>query len=216
MSKVKCPSCKQHHHSQQMIAPQAILPSITKQLKAKNPDLSDDEPVCELCVNKAMADDAEDMLKVRMKGDLTTLERDVIESLRQGDMIPQNVAKMDEDDYLSLTERIADRVANTIGSFSFASLVLICVVMWLLFGVQSGLMTRHPMLVFGGLSSVLGALAAVQNPIILMSQRRATKRDSLRNENDYRVNLKSELEVRYINAKLDYMMEKIARLHHDN
>lgn len=213
MSEVECPSCKKERHPQQMILPDAVLPGIAQKIQAKKLHWSPDESVCEMCINEAIAEDAEDMLKVQMKGGLTPLERDVIESLHQGDMIPQNVAEMDEDDYLSLTERTADRVANIIGSFAFASIVLICVLIWLSFSVQSGLMGEKPVFVFGGLSSALGALAAIQNPIILMSQRRASRRDRLRNENDYRVNLKSELEVRYINTKLDYMMEKISKLH---
>ncbi len=213
MPDIECTACHEQRHDKQMISPETLPASITQQLQAKKPDWSPDQPVCEVCVNEAIAADAEDMLEEEMQGELTELEREVINSLRQGSMLAHNVAEMDEDEYLSSSERFADRIANTVGSFAFSASVLICVVLWLYYGMTSGMMSERPAFVFGGLSSALGTLAAIQNPIILMSQRRATRRDRLRSENDYRVNLKSELEVRYINAKLDTMLEKISKLH---
>ena len=54
---------------------------------------------------------------------------------------------------------------------------------------------------------MLSCLAAIQAPIIMMSQNRQEARDRLRSENDYRVNLKAELEIRHLHEKLDHLLQ---------
>ena len=58
------------------------------------------------------------------------------------------------------------------------------------------------------LNLMLSCLAAIQAPVILMSQRRAESKDRLRAQSDYRVNLKAELEIRHLHEKLDYLVSK--------
>ena len=66
------------------------------------------------------------------------------------------------------------------------------------------------------LNLVLSSLAALQAPIIMMSQRRQDTKDRIRAENDYRVNLKAELEIRQLHEKMDYQLaqqwDKLAEL----
>lgn len=58
------------------------------------------------------------------------------------------------------------------------------------------------------LNLILSCLAAIQAPIIMMSQNRAEARDRLRAENDYKVNLKAELEIRHLHEKIDHLLRK--------
>jgi uncharacterized membrane protein len=58
------------------------------------------------------------------------------------------------------------------------------------------------------LNLVLSCLAAIQAPIIMMSQKRQEAKDRLRSLNDYQVNLKAELEIRHLHEKLDYLITK--------
>ena len=58
------------------------------------------------------------------------------------------------------------------------------------------------------LNLILSCLAAVQAPIIMMSQNRAEARDRLRAENDYKVNLKAELEIRHLHEKIDHLLRR--------
>jgi uncharacterized membrane protein len=58
------------------------------------------------------------------------------------------------------------------------------------------------------LNLVLSCLAAIQAPIIMMSQKRQEAKDRLRSENDYRVNLKAELEIRHLHEKMDHMLTR--------
>jgi uncharacterized membrane protein len=206
---IVCPACHKQKRQNQMLAAELILPHIAQHIQAKKPDWSPHQVVCETCRNEAIAADAQEILEEEMNGQLTDLEHEVINSLRNGGMLAQNLAEMEDDNYLSLTERIAEQVANTIGSFRFASVVLLIVIIWLIYALISGLVESHPAVVFGLLSGALGTLAAIQNPIILMSQRRQARRDRLQSENEYRINLKSELEVRYLNAKLDRILGNV-------
>ena len=58
------------------------------------------------------------------------------------------------------------------------------------------------------LNLILSCLAAVQAPVIMMSQNRAELRDRLRSENDYKINLKAELEIRHLHEKIDHLLRK--------
>ena len=58
------------------------------------------------------------------------------------------------------------------------------------------------------LNLVLSCIAAIQAPIIMMSQKRQESKDRLRSENDYRVNLKAELEIRHLHEKLDHLINR--------
>jgi uncharacterized membrane protein len=58
------------------------------------------------------------------------------------------------------------------------------------------------------LNLILSCLAAIQAPIIMMSQNRAEARDRLRGDNDYKVNLKAELEIRHLHEKMDHLLRR--------
>lgn len=106
----------------------------------------------------------------------------------------------------TMGERLADYVATFGGSWTFVLLFSVVLGGWLL--LNSFLILRHPFdpypYIF--LNLILSALAALQAPIILMSQNRLEARDRLRDENNYRVNLETGIEVRRINDKLDRLI----------
>ena len=58
------------------------------------------------------------------------------------------------------------------------------------------------------LNLILSSLAALQAPVIMMSQNRQEAKDRLRSENDYRVNLKAELEIRHLHEKIDHLLSR--------
>jgi uncharacterized membrane protein len=141
----------------------------------------------------------------RERGELNELDRQVIESLKTGQPVSQNP----QDDLAqdaSFGERMADRVASFGGSWRFIILFTGTLVVWMTANAV-GLMTRpfdpYPFIL---LNLVLSSLAALQAPIIMMSQRRQETKDRLRSENDYRVNLKAELEIRQLHEKMDHQL----------
>ena len=122
--------------------------------------------------------------------------------------IARNTAK-DLDGTTTLGQRAADAVANFGGSWTFISLFAAVLVLWV--GLNSFVLAQHgkafdpyPYIL---LNLFLSMLAAIQAPIILMSQNRQSEKDRLHAEHDYEVNLKAELEIMLLHEKVDLLRE---------
>ncbi len=200
-----CPVCDNNRKLGEMQVGASVPTVITDQIKQKHPNWQADMPVCDDCLRIAKADYATSMLAAE-NGEITKLEQEVIDSFRDGDMMPTN----ENDEELrerTQAEVYADRLADVIGSWRFSLGILLFIISWCSLSLISGLMQSNIMLMLGVISATLGSLAAIQGPIILMSQRRSAKRDRIRAENDFRVNLKAELEINALNHKLDHIIK---------
>ncbi len=139
------------------------------------------------------------------KSEITELEREVIESLRENDTLARNP----EDDYESdrtIGQRLADRIATFGGSWTFVLSFAAVLFLWMF--LNSALLVARPFDPFPYifLNLILSCLAAVQAPLIMMSQQRQESRDRLRSMHDYQVNLKAELEIRHLHQKVDHLL----------
>lgn len=106
----------------------------------------------------------------------------------------------------TLGERVADRVARFGGSWPFLGLFAVVLLSWMMFNVEAGKpFDPYPFIL---LNLLLSCVAAVQAPIILMSQNRAAHIDRLQARADYEVNLKAELEILALHEKLDTLRER--------
>ncbi len=137
---------------------------------------------------------------------LTERERRVIESFIEGKQVSRNVTKT-FDDERTFGERIADRVAAFGGSWTFIVIFGSAIISWVI--VNSILLFNrgfdpYPYIL---LNLFLSMIAAVQAPIIMMSQNRQAARDRLDASHDYEVNLKAEIEIRDLHDKLDEIRE---------
>ena len=107
-------------------------------------------------------------------------------------------------------QRIADGMARIVGSWPFVIMQSIVLCGWIAFNVylaiQLGEGKAFDPYPFILLNLVLSCLAAIQAPIIMMSQNRQESKDRLRAENDYKVNLKAELEIRALSEKMDRLL----------
>ena len=110
-------------------------------------------------------------------------------------------------DGLTLGQRIADTVAATMGSWNFIIIQSAILAVWIVANLLAVVKHWDPY-PFILLNLLLSCIAAIQAPIIMMSQRRQESKDRLRSFNDYRVNLKAELEVRHLHEKLDYLISR--------
>lgn len=111
--------------------------------------------------------------------------------------------------HASFGDHLADRVAAVGGSWGFIIAFGLVLVSWML--LNSRVLTVLGLHPFDGypfifLNLILSMLAAIQAPVIMMSQNRQESKDRLRAENDYRVNLKAELEIRQLHSKLDMLL----------
>lgn len=111
----------------------------------------------------------------------------------------------DRKDNLSFGDKIADNVAEIAGSWNFIITFCIVIFLWITLNIVflSKPYDPYPFIL---LNLVLSCIAALQAPVIMMSQNRQEKKDRLRSENDYKVNLKSELIVEDLHLKIDKLI----------
>jgi len=140
-------------------------------------------------------------------GGLSALEEEVVRSLHDGELVADNL-NLEFDKSLTLGERIADQVAEFGGNWRFIIAFFAFIVVWMIVNTVILLTQAFDPYPFILLNLALSLLAAVQAPIILMSQNRQEARDRMRAENDYKVNLKAELEVRAVSEKLDQLIHQ--------
>jgi uncharacterized membrane protein len=133
-------------------------------------------------------------------------ERAIVERFIAKRQVARNVDR-EFDQARTFGERVADRVAEVGGSWSFIIAFGVFLAVWMAINslVLAKAFDPYPYIL---LNLCLSCLAAIQAPIIMMSQNRQTTADRLRAENDYQVNVKSELEILQVHEKLNQLREQ--------
>lgn len=201
---VTCQICKMQKKSSEMAPAAVVREAITKKIKAAYPEWSSDGFICLPDLNRFRGEYIEEVIK-QDKGEFTELEAQVVESLKAQEIIAKNL-NVEFEQQLSLGEKYSDKLADFGGSWRFIGIFGVILVFWVL--VNTLLFIERPFdpYPFIFLNLVLSCLAAIQAPIIMMSQNRQESKDRLRAEHDYRVNLKAELEIRHLHEKLDHLL----------
>jgi uncharacterized membrane protein len=150
------------------------------------------------------------------RGEITELDARVLDSFEKGTLTVQAGVPAAIERVETFGERVADRVAAFGGSWIFILSFLAVLILWMGINVVGLLAQPFDPYPFILLNLVLSSLAALQAPVIMMSQRRQEDKDRLRSENDYMVNLRAELEIRQLHEKIDHQMasqwERLAEL----
>ena len=183
---------------------EVVRPGLNPTIAQQAPGWGPGAVICLDDLRQMRARFVETMLEAE-RGELSTLDREVIESLAKGDMITQSLADVVEDQS-SFGERAADKVAAFGGSWTFILGFGAVLFVWMMLNITGLLFQAFDPYPFILLNLVLSSLAAIQAPVIMMSQRRQETKDRLRAENDYRINLKAELEIRQLHEKIDHQM----------
>ena len=181
-----------------------LRPVLTERIRADHPGVADDALIDRQEINRYRNLLVEEMLRAE-HGEFTELDRQVAESIANQDTIAENV----EEDFLehrTLGQRLSDGLANFGGSWTFLMSFGLFLVIWMAFNIAIGDVKSFDPYPFILLNLVLSCLAAIQAPIIMMSQKRQDAKDRLRSRNDYQVNLKAELEIRHLHEKLDHLI----------
>ncbi len=179
----------------------ALRPSLVKQLEARGLDSSrDDASVCTACLSSALSKHTLDVVK-RKTSELPEVEKEL--SARAAE-IAQEIERGVPD---SLGLRAADAVARIGGSWGFVLGFMMAIACWTV--MNSLVLGRgfdpYPYIL---LNLVLSCLASIQAPIILMSQSRMAQVDRIRATEDFRINLKAELEVAALHEKVDHLIHQ--------
>lgn len=137
--------------------------------------------------------------------ELSSLRENVLSSLKENVVMTD---KLEQEDISTITfgERIADKVATFGGSWTFIITFLSFLVIWILINVFFFLNKGFDPYPFILLNLILSCIAALQAPVIMMSQNRQEQKDRERSKKDYMINLKSELEIRMLHEKIDHLI----------
>lgn len=136
---------------------------------------------------------------------LSSLETEVINKIKNNDFISNNLEN-DYNDRLTAGQKIADKVASFGGSWKFIILFSIFIILWIILNITALFFKSFDPYPFILLNLLLSCLAALQAPVIMMSQNRQEDKDRTRAKEDYKVNLKSEMEIQILQEKLDHLI----------
>jgi uncharacterized membrane protein len=201
----QCTVCHKYFKSNEIIQANNVRKEICSLIKKDIVEWNDSSEICK--------DDLHDyqnkfihILLESEKGELTSLELQVLNTMKEHELI-SITSDTTSDHEWTFGERIADKIATFGGSWSFMGFFSGFLIIWI---------TINSIVIFGKtpidpypfilLNLLLSCLAAIQAPIIMMSQNRQEAKDRLRSQYDYQVNLKAELEIRQLHEKVDHLL----------
>ncbi len=204
-AKLICQICKKEKRPSSGMIGELVRPSLNEFIRTRVPDWDPKGFICLEDLGRFRKDYVKEVLEEEI-GELSALDHEVIESLQQHEIISENIGKQFEKK-LTFGEALSDKIASFGGSWRFIMLFGAVLFSWLAMNVV--LATRafdpYPFIL---MNLILSCLAAIQAPIIMMSQNRSEARDRLRAENDYKINLKAELEIRHLHEKIDHLLRR--------
>ncbi|WLD24731.1 DUF1003 domain-containing protein [Flavobacterium dauae] len=144
-------------------------------------------------------------LVLQEKGELAMIDQDVMNAIKNNAILSENI--QDEmESKLTFGQKIADSVATFGGSWMFIITFFLFIVIWMSVNVWFLATKPFDPYPFILLNLILSCLAAIQAPIIMMSQNRQEQKDRQRGEHDYKINLKAELEIKLLSEKMDHLL----------
>lgn len=201
-----CQICRRSVPEPQAVHGEAVRPAIVEEIIRDHPEWSNEGWICRDDLRGYRARRVEAVLASE-RGELTSLEREVVEALSKHETLAKDV-EAEFERKRTLGEIAADRIASFGGSWVFLGVFAIFLALWIVVNVaavQAKPFDPYPFIL---LNLLLSMLAAIQAPVIMMSQNRQEAKDRLRAMHDYRVNLKAELEIRQLHEKVDHLLSR--------
>lgn len=186
----------------ELLEVQHMSPFMQETLLSKKPDLDLTGFVSKSLAGRMRLEQIKKEL-AQEKGELNQLQQEVFNSLEQAELLSRDLSK-EEAEHLNFAQRMADSVASFGGSWTFILTFLSLLMCWI---VLNALLNKpldpYPFIL---LNLILSCVAALQAPIIMMSQNRQETKDRQRNQHDYQINLKAEIEIRQLHEKVDHLL----------
>lgn len=139
------------------------------------------------------------------RGELAKIDQDVMNAIRDNSILSETF-RDDDEAQLTFGQRMADNIASFGGSWTFIIAFFSFLLIWICVNIFVLIQKPFDPYPFILLNLILSCLAAIQAPIIMMSQNRQEQKDRQRAEHDYKINLKSELEIRLLGEKMDHLL----------
>jgi uncharacterized membrane protein len=201
---VLCQICHEQKELSEARPAELVRQPIVDIIRKTYPEWSSSGYICNSDLNHFRTEYVKDVLEIE-KGELSSLEEEVLKSLKEQELLSQNI-NIEFDRRLTFGERLADKIAEFGGSWRFIIFFTCFLFLWIVVNTIILMLRPFDPYPFILLNLILSALAAIQAPVIMMSQNRQESKDRVRAEHDYRVNLKAELEIRLINEKIDHLI----------
>lgn len=199
-----CQICGKAFPARDLVAAPLVRETIAAEIRRECPEWAAGSLICQPDLARFRMRHVHTLLAAE-KGELSSLEQEVVDSLHSHQTLSSDVGSEFEEDR-TLGERMADRIADFGGSWAFLIAFSAFIAVWI--AINSLVLYLRPFdpYPFILLNLLLSCLAAIQAPIIMMSQNRQEAKDRLRARNDYQVNLKAELELRLLHEKIDHLL----------
>ena len=177
---------------------------LNKLIKIDFPKLKDNEYVSLEQITKYRKKYLNNLIE-NEHGEIDILEKKVIDSISRNQILSENIESGISEE-LTIGEKIADKIAIFGGSWIFIISFFTFIIIWIVINIIALSSHKFDPYPFILLNLILSCLASIQAPIIMMSQNRKEQKDRKRSENDYKINLKAELEIQLLHEKIDHLM----------
>ncbi len=186
------------------VSGKTIRSSILKLIVEDKPEFTADSFLAMSELNSYRQKYVEEFLTNQL-GSLSDLDHTVLFSLKDKNTLADKLDN-DEGEAMTFGQRIADKVATFGGSWTFIISFTVFLLLWIILNIVFLANQGFDPYPFILLNLILSSLAAVQAPVIMMSQNRQEEKDRERGKKDYMINLKSELEIRMLHEKIDHLI----------
>ena len=183
---------------------QDIREGIFNLIKTDFPDFGNDDFISITELNKYRRLYLTSLI-IQEKGEIAIIDNDVMEAIKNNSILSENIQEEIEAE-LTFGQRLADKVAAFGGSWIFIITFFSFILIWMIINIWFLATKPFDPFPFILLNLILSCLAAIQAPIIMMSQNRQEQKDRQRGEHDYKINLKAELEIKLLSEKIDHLL----------
>jgi len=147
-----------------------------------------------------------DFLIQNEKQQLTKLQQIVKQSIEDENLIVENLLHPAAE-IMTIGQKVSDKVARFGGSWAFIITFMVILAVWIFINSMLPAADRFDPFPFILMNLILSCIAALQAPIIMMSQNRQEEKDRKQNVNDYMINMKAEMEIKALHQKIDLLLE---------
>lgn len=204
-----CAITKREHAPHELTLLTAIRPQLAIMIKDAYPDVSGESLISFAALGKFRSAYVQHLLEDEA-GEITHLQREVVSSMSAHDLVTTNIQEAYEQS-LTRGDTVASGISKLVGSWGFIIGLLVIFGAWIGLSLSdkgSAMIVQHPLAL---ITLALLFLAVFQAPIIMMSQKRRDIKDRLRAENEYKISLKMQLEMRHLHEKVDYLLKQQAQ-----
>ena len=199
-----CHITGKEYPTEELTSYSAIKKQLIQIIKKDSPDFSENDCISHEALTVYRRKYLESLIRTEQR-ELNKLEQVVLKSIQDNQLLSNNI-EPELEVKVTIGQRLADKIAEFGGSWVFIITFFGFILLWMavnIFLLSSKPFDPYPFIL---LNLILSCLAAIQAPIIMMSQNRKDQKDRARSEHDYMVNLKAELEIKLLHEKLDHLI----------